>query len=170
MKRLFALGLFFGGLVISLSAQAVITRFAVVDMDRILAAFTNPAAVKAFGEKRDQVQAEIERHSQELRDLTDRLEEAREKRNSSQTRALENEIRTRTQAAKEYIDAMTAELEKDREGLQGGITRAQIINAIRIVAEAEGCSVVISKGEGVIWSSPSVEITGRVILRLQGKR
>jgi len=170
MKRCTALALLSWGLAVSLSAQAVITRFAIADMDRILAAFTNQAAAKAFGEKRAQVQAEMEKHSQELRELTARLEEAREKKNNSQARALENEVRAKTQTAKDYIDAMTAELEKDREELQPKVTRTQIINAIRVVAEAEGCSVVISKGEGVIWSSPSVDITAKVIQRLQGRR
>jgi len=78
MKRLVTLILFVGALAASLSAQAVITRFAVVDMDRIISAFTS--------------------------------------------------------------------------------------------AEAEGCSVVIARDEGVVWCSPAVDVTAKVIRRLSGGR
>ena len=172
MKRFVALVLFFGVLVISLSAQASITRFAVVDMNRLIALYTDKAALNAYNEKRDRVQVEIERHSNELKELNAKLEEAKgKKKNTKQIKALENEIAAKTQTVKTYIDTMMAELENDREQLQKKVNMTQIKNAIRFVAEAEGYSMVLSKeGDSVIWYSPSVDITIKVINRLTGKK
>ena len=170
MKRFFALVLFFEIFAVSLYAQTTITRFAVVDMDRIISTFIDPAALKAHNEKRDLIQAEIERQNQELQELKIKLEEAKENKDTNQIRTLENEIRTKTQAAKDYSNTKTAELEKDQEQPQLKVTKAQITDAIRIVAAADGCSVVIAKDAGVLWHSSSVDITARVIQRLSGRR
>jgi len=172
MKRFIAVTLLLGGIIVSLSAQKTITRFGVVDMNRIIAMYTDQAAIKAFNEKRDRVQAEIERQNQELRELNARLAEARGKRNNSgQVNALEAEIQAKTQAAKDYIDTMRAEMERDREQLNEKMNMTQINNAIRIVAEAEGCSMVLSREGGtVLWNSPTVDITAKVIQRLTGRQ
>ena len=172
MKRFVALVLFFGVLVISLSAQASITRFAVVDMNRITALYTDKAALNAYNEKRDRVQAEIERHSKELAELNAKLEEAKgKKKNTKQIKALEDEIAVKKLDIKTYIETMMAELESDREQLQKRVNMNQIKNAIRFVAETEGFSMVLSKeGDSVIWYSPSVDITIKVINRITGKK
>jgi outer membrane protein len=177
MKRLILLVVFWGGLAGSLPAQAVITaqaaitRLAVVDMNRIIAAFTDPAAVKLFNEKKDRIQAEIVRLNEELQQLSAMLkeEEAREKKNNRLIGSLENEMSAKTQAVKSYIETMTAELEKDREQLQKRVNMIQINNAIRTVAEMDGYSMVFTRdGEGVLWYSPSVDITVKVLNRLSG--
>ena len=170
MKRFLVLVLFFVVLVVSLSAQASITRFAVVDMDRIIAAFTDKAALQAYNEKQERVQAEIERQNKELEELNLKLEEAKGKRNNNkQIQSLENEINIKTQAAKDYIEKMKAELEKDREKLQSRVNMDQITRTIRFVAEAEGCSMVLPKGSpAILWYNPSIDITIKVLNRLSG--
>jgi Skp family chaperone for outer membrane proteins len=170
MKRFFVFVLLFKIFAVSLYAQTTITRFAVVDMSRIISAFADAAALKAHNEKRDLIQAEIERQNQELQELRIELGEAMEKKDANQIRALGNEIRTKTQAAKDYSNTKKAELEKEQEQLPSKVTSAQITNAIRLAAAADGCSVVISKDAGVLWHSSSVDITAKVIQRLGGRR
>ena len=152
------------------SAQATITRFGVVDMNRVMALFTGHAAVKAFTEKREAAHAEIERQNRDLQALAARLEEARAARNNAAARSLEQELTAKTQAAKDYVTAITAELEKEREKLQPKANMAQVTEAIRIVAEGEGMSMVLAReGARVLWCSPSVDITNKVIQRLSGR-
>ncbi|MCL1814926.1 MAG: OmpH family outer membrane protein [Treponema sp.] len=170
MKRFIITTLLMGGILISLSAQAAITRFAVVDMNRVMAAFAEQSTeFKAFSDKRNTVQAEIEKQAKELQELNTKLAEAQEEGKKDQIRTLENQIRTKTQAAKNYYDRMIAELEKDRQQLQKNNTfMARVNNAIRVVAESEGFSMVLSRETaGILWYSPSVDITNKVIARIR---
>jgi outer membrane protein len=172
MKRLLLAVLFAGGLVVSLSAQQVITRFAVIDMNRIVALYTDKAALNAYNEKRETIQAEIERQNKELQELKDKLEEAKTKKGSKkkQLLGLEDEIAEKTQALKTYIETMRAELENDREQMQKRVNLTQINNAVRYVAESEGVSMVVSKEDQmIIWCSPSIDITVKVINRITGR-
>jgi len=175
MKRSVTTALLLGCVLVSLSAQSAITRFAVVDLNRITSAFSEQSVeFKAFNEKLSQFQAEMNRRSEELKELDVRLDEARQQGKQDQIRTLENQITTRRQAAKDYIEKMQAELEKDRDRLQRSNSfMSQVVNAVRVIAESEGYSMVLSKeGAGIIWNSPSVDITNKVIERLRsgGKR
>ena len=171
MKRFIVMSLLIGGILVSLSAQASITRFAVVDLNRVITAFADQSAeARAFIQKRDQIQAEIEKRNKELQDLNAELAEAQEQGNQNQVRTLENQIRTRTQAAQTYITTNFAALERDRERLlRDNAIRTQLTTFIRAVAESEGYSMVLSREEssGILWYSPSVDITNRVIERIR---
>ena len=175
MKRLLLLIFLCGSLLISLSAQAAITRFAVVDMNRITAVYAerSPEA-KAFVEKRDKVQAEIDKQNNELLDLNAKLAEALEQGKKDLAKNLENQIRTKTQALQNYIKTSFAELDTERENfLKNEAFMKPLISIIRSVAESEGYTMVLNKteGSGIIWYSPSIDITNKVIERIRsGKR
>ena len=174
MKRSIFLIVFCAGILVSLSAQASITRFAVVDMNRVMAAFADRSPeAKAFNEKRDKVQAEIEKQNKELQELTAKLAEAQESGNQSQIKNLENQIKTKTQNLQTYIKNNFAELERDRERLMKNDTfMNQILAVVRAVAESEGFSMVLNRTEnsGILWYSPSVDITNKVIERIRSGR
>ncbi|MDR2553277.1 MAG: OmpH family outer membrane protein [Treponema sp.] len=171
MKRFIVAALLALGVLTILGAQQSITRFAVVDMDRIAAAFSDLSAdAKTFNEKRDRVQTEIERQNKELQELNVRLEEARESEKRDLVRTLESQVRSKTQALQNYVNTSFAELERERERLsrnESFIT--QLNTALRTVAESEGYSMVLSKqeGTGILWYSPSVDITNKVIERIR---
>ena len=174
MKRFILAVLFFGTVLFSVSAQASITRFAIVDLNRIAAAFTDQSPeAKAFIEKRNMVQAEIDKQSKEIQELNVKLNEAKESGNQNQIRTLEGQIRTKTQALQAYIKNNYTELEKEQEQLfTNEAFLKQLTGFIRAVAESEGYSLVISKAEssGILWYSPSVDITNKVIERIRSTR
>jgi Skp family chaperone for outer membrane proteins len=172
MKRFIALILVLGGFVVSLSAQGSITRFGMVDMNRVVALYTDKEAQEAYDEKLAIVQAEIDRRTGELHELNDQLEEAKEQKNPRrQIRKLEEDIAQMTETTKTYVDTMTAELERDRNDLLKKINIRAINDAIRYVAEREGISMVLAKGDKLLaWASPKIDITTDVINRLRGGR
>jgi outer membrane protein len=175
MKRTIIALLLGGGMIFILQAQQSITRFAVVDMNRITAAYAEQNAnARSFNEKSARIQAEIEKLNRELQALNDKLTEANannennEKQN--QIRTLENQIKTKTQAVQNYIKTSFAELERERAALaQNDSFVQQLSSILRVVAESEGYSMVLSKqdGSGILWYSPSVDITNKVIARIR---
>ena len=174
MKRFIFACLFCTVVLFSLSAQASITRFAVVDMNRVISVYAGQTPeFKAFTEKRDRVQAEIEKQNKELQELNAKLAEAQEKGNKSQIKNLGNQVQAKTQALQTYIKNNFAELEKEQERIfKNEAFMTRLIGIIRAVAESEGFSMVLSKteGSGILWFSPSVDITNKVIERLRGVR
>ena len=170
MKRFIMTALLSAVVFGSLFAQASITRFAVVDMSRVAAAFADQSTeAKAFNEKRDKVQAEIDKQNKELQDLNAKLAEAQDQDKKDQIRTLENQIRTKTQNLQTYIKNSFADLERERDRLLRNDTFVAQINAVlKAVAESEGYSMVLGKdGPGILWYSPSADITNKVIERIR---
>jgi len=174
MKRFVLLPVLLCGMVFSLFAQQSITRFAVVDVGRVIQAFSGTLdEAKAYTEKRDRVQAEINRLTKELQELNTKLNDAIKEDDKSQIRDLERQFEAKRQAVQLYISTSHADLEKDLEKVTNNSTfMTQLNNALRYVAESEGYSIVLSKQEasGILWSSPSVDITNKVIERLRSRR
>jgi outer membrane protein len=171
MKRFLSVLLLSAGLAVALSAQASLTRFAVVDMNRVAAAFAERSPeTKAFNEKSARVQAEIDQQHKELQELNAKLLEAQEQEKRDQIRSLQNQIRTKTQALQTYIKNNFAELERERDQLLNNESfKTQLNTILRVVAESEGYSMVLSKteGSGILWYSPSVDITNKVLERIR---
>jgi outer membrane protein len=159
------------GLVFSLSAQQSLTRFAVVDMNRVAAAFAEQSPeAQAFNEKSARIQAAIDEQHKELQELNSRLLEAQDQDKKDQIRLLQNQIRSKTQALQNYIKNNFAELERERDQLlKNESYSTQINNVLRMAAESEGYSMVLSKTEnsGILWYSPAVDITNKVIERIR---
>jgi Skp family chaperone for outer membrane proteins len=173
MKRFISLVLLYGVFLFSLSAQATITRFAVVDMNRIIAIYTEPLPEsKAFIEKREKFNAEVEKQTKELQEVKDKLTEAQEKGNKNQIKTLETQVQTKTQSLQTYIRTTMAELERDREQIlknNEALVR-RITTTIRAVAESEGVSMVLAKDNpAILWHSNSVDLTNKVLERLRGR-
>jgi outer membrane protein len=171
MKRLISVVLLLTGLAFCLSAQQSITRFAVVDMNKVIAVIAGQTeGTKEFNEKSARVQAQIEKLNGELQELNAKLEAAREEERPRDVKTLENQVAAKTKAIQDYIKNSFADLERDRAKLvQDDAFLTRLNSILRIVAESEGYSMVLSKqeGSGILWYSPSVDITNKVIERIR---
>jgi outer membrane protein len=171
IKKMTVLVIFFTGLG-TLGAQQL-TRFAVVDMTKVYTAFFRESrAVREFEERSRQVQVEIDRMTGEIEEL--RLSHARAEARGDREQALrlENDINRRSEYLREYYQLKTAELEKQKDRLaQSSTFLDQVLTEIRYIAESEGYTMVLSMKDntGIIWYSPTVDITDKLIQSLSAR-
>ena len=147
-----------------------LTRFAVVDLPRVYAAFFRDSrAVREFEERSSNVQAEIDKMTREIQELRSRRLDLVNQGDQSGVLRLENEIYRKSEYLREYYTVKTAELEDQRRKLaQSDGFMEQVYGEIRAIAESEGCTMVLNLKEntGIIWYSPTVDITDKVIQNL----
>jgi len=155
-----------------LQAQQL-TRFAVVDLPKVYTTFFRDSkAVRDFEERSARVQSEVDRMSADLQTLQSSRLEAESAGNQEQVLRLEGEIFKKSEYLKEYYRLKTAELEDQRKKLsQSGTFLQQVYEEIKLVAESEGFSIVLNLKEsaGILWYSPTVDITDKVIQNLMTK-
>jgi outer membrane protein len=156
----------------ALSAQQL-TRFAVVDLPRVyITFFSESRAVRDFEERVARVQSDIDRMEAEIRTLRNNLITAEFQGNRDQALRLEVEINRKTEYLREYHQLKTAELEAARNQLSRSSSfLEQVDDEIRFIAESEGYSMVLNLKEntGILWYSPTVDITNKVIQNLMEK-
>ncbi|MDR0722454.1 MAG: OmpH family outer membrane protein [Treponema sp.] len=164
--------LFLIGLVSQLDAQQL-TRFAVVDLSQVyMAFFRDSRAVRDWEERSARVQTEIDRMSREIQDLKNSQLSAENRGDREQALRFEHEVYRKSEYLKEYYKIKTAELEDQKSKLtQSGAFLNQVNNEIRLIAESEGYSMVLSLKEntGILWYSPTVDITDKLIQSLRSK-
>jgi outer membrane protein len=125
--------------------------------------------VREFEERSSRVQTEIDRMNREIQELRSRHADLVLAGDQSQALRLENEINRKSEFIREYYNLKTAELEEQRRRLsQSGSFLEQVYGEIRSIAESEGYSMVLNLKEntGILWYSPTVDITDRVIQNL----
>ncbi|MDR2619404.1 MAG: OmpH family outer membrane protein [Treponema sp.] len=171
-KYLFAFCLALGGLGFSLSAQQL-TRFAVVDLPRVYVSFFRESrAVREFEERSARVQSEIDRMNAEIQTLRQNQISAEFQGNQEQALRLESEINRKSDYLTEYYRLKTAELESQKARLsQSSSFLEQVYDEIRFIAESEGYTMVLNLKEntGILWYSPTVDITDKLIQNLTEK-
>jgi outer membrane protein len=150
-----------------------LTRFAVVDLGRVyMAFFRDSRAVREWEEASAQVQREVDRRTQEIRDLQSRKVNAELQGNETEVRRLEDLIYNRSKALQDYYQVRTRELEEQKQRLsQSDSFLEQVYDEIRFIAESEGYSTVLNLKEntGILWYSPTVDITDKLIQNLIAK-
>ena len=156
-----------------LYSQSAITRMAVVDLPRVYTEFFQESkAVRDFEERTARVQREIDRMQKEIQDLKVRHADAILKDDQNAMLRLETDINKKTDNLRNFYQAKTAELDKIKKGLmQSGDFLNQVQNEIRFIAESEGYTVVfdLKNTAGIVWFSPSVDITDKLIQSLRVK-
>jgi outer membrane protein len=174
MRKVFFSFILFVGLssVIKIQAQQL-TRFAVVDIDKVNVAFFRDS--KAYRDWQDQstrVQKEIDRIDKEIQDLKSARFAADERGDKEQALKLEDEARKRSDYLLEYYRTKTAELESMKSNLaQSESFYRQVNEEIRFIAESEGYTMVLNaKDPSILWFSASVDITEKLIQSLRSKR
>jgi len=147
-----------------------LTRFAVVDLSRVYTAFFRESrAVREFEERSARVQSDIERMTREIQELRSRHADAVLRDDQSEALRLETQINRRAEFLRDYYQTKTAELETQRRNLmRSGSFLEQVYDAMRFIAESEGYTMVMNSNDnpGMLWYSPSVDITDKLIQNL----
>jgi outer membrane protein len=147
-----------------------LTRFAVVDLPKVYTAFFRDSRiVREFEERSAAVQSEIDKMTREIQELRSRRIDLVNQGDQAGALRLENEIYRKQEFLREYYTVKTAELEDQRKKLaQSDSFMEQVYAEIRSIAESEGYTMVLNLKEntGIIWYSPTVDITDKVIQNL----
>lgn len=151
-----------------------ITRVAVVDMQKVyLTYFKDSQAVRAFEEDKQRVQDEIARIQAEIQAMQARRLELQRANDAEGLRLLDDNLRRRALYLQDYIRVKQAELDAKALALTQSNSFAQALyRAVQATAELEGFSLVLSSrnldsmGPSVIWFSPMVDLTDKVIQTL----
>jgi outer membrane protein len=171
MRRGTFIGFLFVLLGFSVEAQQL-TRFAVVDLPKVYSSFFRDSrAVREWEERSARIQADIDRMKAEIQSLQSAQLDAAANGDEARSLRLENEIYRKSEYLKEYFRIKTAELNDQKNKLaQSGTFLDQIYNEIRFIAESEGYSMVLNKeNAGILWYSPTVDITEKLINNLLAK-
>jgi outer membrane protein len=144
-----------------------LTRFAVIDLPKVYAAFFRESRpVRELEERAALVQSEIDKMTKEIQELRSRRIDLVNRGDQNGALRLENEIYNKQEFLKEYYTVKTAELEDQRRKLaQSDRVLEQVHGEIRSIAESEGYTLVLPIKEA-IWYSPTVDITDKVIQNL----
>ena len=174
MKKCIFAVLFACGVAASVSAQQQITRFAVVDLSRVFSVFfVESRAARDLDERAAAVQAEINRMNQEIQNLRSMHANALSRGDQAQALRLQEDVRVRTEALREFHAVNTAELEAQRRALhQSDEFLGQLHGEIRFVAEREGFAMVLDLNAtpGILWHSSAIDITENLIQSLLARR
>jgi outer membrane protein len=172
MKKLILFVCVTMGLLAQAGAQQL-TRFAVVDLARVYSSFFRDSrAVREFEERSARVQSEIDRMTQEIQTLRSQQLDAEARGDQDRALRLESDIYRKSEYLREYYRIKTGELEDQKNRLaQSGTFLDQVYSEIRFIAESEGYSMVLNLKEntGILWYSPTVDITDRLIQNLLTK-
>jgi outer membrane protein len=150
-----------------------LTRFAVIDLTRVYSVFFRDSrAVRDLEERSNRINAEIERMTEDIKNLQNKRVEALSAGDEPKALELESTIYKKSEFLKEYYRVKTAEIQDQKAKLsQSNEFLQQVLTEIKFVAESEGYSMVLNKNEnaGIIWFSPTVDITETVIQNLMNK-
>ncbi|MBP3608625.1 MAG: OmpH family outer membrane protein [Treponema sp.] len=169
MKKL-VLSVFFGLILCFSSFAQQITRFGVVDTARVYQAyFRNSAPVRNYESKKAEFQNEINKKTEEIQNLKNQKVDHQNNGNESSVIRIEAEITKKTDLLTEYTNAKNVELESLKRSLQNSDSfYKKLYSVLEKVAENEGYSMIMSlqQANAVLWYSPSVDITDKIIAEL----
>jgi outer membrane protein len=152
-----------------ISAQQI-TRFAVVDTTRVYQSyFRNSAAVRNYESKKAEFQNEINKRTQELQELQKKKLDYEKNDNEAAALRVEADITKKSNFLSEYANTKNIELETLKNTLQRSDAFYQkLYETLGRIAESEGYSMIMSlqQANAVLWYSPSVDITDKVISEL----
>ncbi len=150
-----------------------ITRFAVVDLDRVTTAFfVDSKAYRDYEDQKTRTQKDLEQKAADFNTLKQSMYDAQTRGDQAEYLRLRNEVVRQQEYLQFYERTVRAELESQRTQLnQSDAFWQQVNNEIRYIAESEGYTMVLDiKTQGIIWYSSSVDITQKLISNLRSKR
>jgi outer membrane protein len=175
-KAIFLCAIFLAGMA-GMAAAQQITRYAVVDLNRILESFYRDSKVlRDFEEKQRSVQAEIDKMQKELKDLQQSRVQFQAANDQVKVLELDASIQKKRDFIKDYYKVKTEELETQKNGLfESSEFASEVYGEIQKIAEADGYSMVMDWKRSMalrflIWYSPSIDITDKVIESLSQKK
>ena len=155
--------------VAAVSAQQI-TKFGVVDTSKVYSAyFRNSAPIRNYEKKKAEFQEEINKRTEELKNLQQKKLEYEKSGNDSQALRMEAEITKKTDYLTEYTNAKNVELESMLKSLETSDDfYKKLYTTLGQIAESGGYSMILSlqASNSILWYSNSVDITEQVIQRL----
>ena len=147
-----------------------ITKFGVVDTAKVYNAyFRNSAPVRNFEKKKAEFQEEVNKLSDELKNLQQKKLDYESAGNETQVLKIEAEITRKKDYLTEYTTAKNVELESLQKSLQNSDDfYKKLYNTLAKIAEGGGYSMILSlqDANAILWYSSSVDITNQVINEL----
>jgi outer membrane protein len=147
-----------------------ITKFAVVDTSRVYTEYyRNTSAIRSYETKRSEFQKEIDRQTEELKKLQSQKLEYQKNGNTTAATRMDAEIRKKADFITEYSNSKNIELENLKNNLQKSDPfYGRLYETLGKIAESEGYSMILSlqQSNGILWYSPTVDITDMVIRAL----
>ena len=154
---------------VGLFAQQI-TNFGVVDTARVYTTyFRESSAVRNYEAKKSEFQAEIDKKTAELKNLQQKKIDYEQNGNEAAALKVQADINKKSDYLSAYTGTKNAELEKLRQNLATSNSFYQLLyKAIGRIAESEGYSMILSlqQANGILWYSPTVDITEKVIAEL----
>ncbi|MDD6969218.1 MAG: OmpH family outer membrane protein [Treponema sp.] len=168
-KRLFSMFVLILVLSIPVFSQQI-TKFGVVDTAKVYNAyFRNSAPVRNFEKKKAEFQEEVNKLSDELKNLQQKKLDYESAGNETQVLKIEAEITRKKDYLTEYTNAKNVELESLQKSLQNSDDfYKKLYNTLAKIAEGGGYSMILSlqDANAILWYSSSVDITNQVINEL----
>ncbi len=156
-----------------LSAQQI-PKFGIVDTSRVFQTyFRDSAAVRNFEAKKAEFQNEIAKKTEELKQLQQQKINLYEMGDEAGALKIDAEILKKADYLTAYTQAKNTELDSLKKKLENSDTFYQsLYDIIGRIAESEGFSMILSlqQTSNILWYSPSVDITDKVINNLSSVR
>jgi outer membrane protein len=155
---------------ISAAVCQQIPKFGVVDTARVYTAYyRDTGPVKNYEAKKAEFRKEIDRLTDELRNLKLQKDAYVQSGDTAQALKIDAEITKRTEYITQYTNAKNLELKTMESNLKTNDDfYAKLYATLSRIAEREGYSMILSlqQANGILWHSPTVDITDAVITAL----
>ena len=155
---------------VSAFAQQDVTKVGVIDTSRVYQAyFRTTTGIRNSEAKRAEFQAEVDSRTAELKTLQQKKLDYEKNGKETEALKIEAEIISKTDFLTEYTRVKQIELESLKQKLvDSDDFYDTLYGVIEDVAESEGLSIILSlqQANAILWYSPSVDITDKVIERL----
>lgn len=147
-----------------------LTTVAIVDSGKILTSFyTDSGPVREFEKLKASYQEELNKYAADLRKLSDQRVTLAAQGPSQELANLDKQIYNLQQFVIELKKLRTSQLQDEQKKLtQSDAFQAELLAAIKFVAESEGYSLVMDKDNPYLrWWSVDIDITDKVLDRLK---
>jgi len=174
-KRLAVFLVFLAGFSVIVFSQQI-TRVAVIDLQKVyMTYYKDSQAVRSFEEEKLRVQTEIQRLGEEIKGLQAKRLEVQAGSDSAALQSIDSQLLRKAQFLQDYIRIKKAELDDKAKALSEANAFIQTLyRTIQSMAEMDGYSLVFSSRNtdsvtsGIVWFSPMIDITDKVIQALLG--
>ncbi len=164
------------GLLGTLVFSQQITRVAVIDLQKVyMTYYKDSQAVRAFEEEKQRINDEIKRLGDEIKVLQARRLEIIASGDAIALKSFDENLYRKAQFLSDFVKVKQTDLDSKAAALAKGDAFVQMLyRTVQSISEAEGFSLVISSrnaddaGSSVIWFSPMIDITDKVIQALLG--
>jgi outer membrane protein len=150
-----------------------VTKVALCDFFKALqTSFKDTKAFRDYDQAQGDVAKEITRLTNEITDLQNQKLDADKSKDAAKSLSLQKTIDDKTTYLSTYRTVKTQWLTQQRNNLMTGPALAEVYDAVKSVAQAEGYSIVLRSDTDamrsmLIYYLPEIDITAEVIQKIQ---